>query len=153
MAVKRGFTLVELMIVVSLLGILAALVIPQFGSNTVEAKTSALSSNLAAIRKQIELYRYHHQESLPAAEGESGTDFVQRMTGRTDATGAPGVAFGPYFLRVPANPFNERDSIRVGGAAAGANTDGWRFDPVTGQFQADDNLDINGDGTLDHTTL
>jgi len=153
MAAKRGFTLVELMIVVSLLGILAALVIPQFGSNTAEAKTSALSSNLAAIRKQIELYRYHHQDLLPAAVGDSGADFIQRMTGKTDATGAPGVAFGPYFLRVPVNPFNDRGSVRIGGAAAGANTDGWRFDPATGQFQADDNLDLDGDGTPDHTML
>jgi general secretion pathway protein G len=153
MSAKRGFTLVELMIVISLLGILAALVIPQFGSNTSEAKTSALSSNLAAIRKQVQLYRHHHQEFLPAAEGETGADFIRRMTTKTDAAGNPGVAFGPYFVRMPANPFNDLATVRVGGAAAGANTHGWRVDPLTGEFQADDNIDANNDGILDHATL
>jgi general secretion pathway protein G len=153
MSAQRGFTLVELMIVVALLGILAAIVIPQFGSNTSEAKTSALSSNLAAIRKQIELYRYHHLEALPAAVGETGADFTRRMTKQTDTTGSPGVRFGPYFLRMPVNPFNDLDTVRVGDAGAGANTHGWRFDPISGRFQADDNLDANLDGIPDHVEL
>ena len=153
MSEKRGFTLVELMIVVSLLGILAALVIPHFGSNTSEAKTSALSSNLATIRKQIELYRHHHEERLPAKVGEADGDFTRRMTTKTDAMGDPGSKFGPYFLRMPTNPFNNLATVRVGDAAAGANTHGWRFDPLTGQFQADDNLDANGDGVVDHATF
>lgn len=153
MATKRGFTLVELMIVISLLGILAALVVPQFGSNTTEAKTAALKSNLAAIRKQIELYRYHHEELLPAAEGETGADFIRRMTTKTDTAGDPGAAFGPYFLRVPENPFNDLATVRIGGAGPGASTHGWRFDPLTGQFQADDNIDANSDGILDHVAL
>mgnify|MGYP001239140831 CR=1 FL=1 len=150
MSARRGFTLVELMIIVAILGILAAIVIPEFGSNTCEAKTSALSSDLAAIRKQIELYRYHHQEQLPAAVGETGDDFVRRLTTKTDKAGNSGTAFGPYFLRMPVNPFNNRDTVRIGDVAAGANTHGWRFDPVTGQFCADDNFDADGDGTLDH---
>jgi general secretion pathway protein G len=153
MSTKRGFTLVELMIVVALLGILAAIVIPQFGSNTSEAKTSALNSNLTAVRKQIELYRYHHQEQLPALLGETGDDFSRRMTTKTDALGYAGAQFGPYFLRMPANPFNDLDTVRIGNAAAGANTHGWRLDPATGQFQADDNIDANRDGVLDHVGL
>ena len=153
MSAKQGFTLVEMMIVVSLLGILAALVIPQFGSNTAEAKTAALSSNLAAIRKQIALYRYYHQELPPAAAGETGADFVRRMTTKTDATGAAGTTYGPYFLRMPANPFNDLATVRIGGAAAGANTHGWRFDPVSGEFLSDDNIDANGDGIRDSAKL
>jgi general secretion pathway protein G len=153
MNMKHGFTLVELMIVVALLGILAAIVVPQFASNTSEAKVSALASDLAAVRKQIELYRYHHQEQLPAAVGEIGDDFVRRMTTKTDAAGNAGAKYGPYFLRIPVNPFNDRDTVRIGDAAAGANTHGWRFDPATGQFQADDNIDANRDGILDHVGL
>lgn len=153
MIAKRGFTLVEIMIVVALLGILAAIVVPQFSSNTSEAKVSALSSNLAAIRKQVELYRYHHQEQWPAAVSEAGADFIRRMTTKTDAAGNAGTQYGPYFLRMPANPFNNLDTVRVGDAGAGANTHGWRFDPATGQFQADDNIDANVDGILDHVGL
>lgn len=150
MVTQRGFTMVELMIVVALLGILAAIVVPQFNSSTSEAKTSALCSDLAAIRKQIELYRYHHQERMPAAIGETGDDFVRRLTTQTDMNGNAGVAFGPYFLRMPVNPFNNLATVRIGDAAAGANTHGWRFDPITGQFLADDNIDADGDGTIDH---
>jgi general secretion pathway protein G len=137
MHANRGFTLVELMIVISLLGILAALVVPQFSSNAAEARESALGTNLATVRKQIELYRYHHQGQLPAAEGETGDDFIRRMTTKTDAEGNPGGSFGPYFQRMPPNPYNNRATVRIGGAAAGADTDGWRFDPQTGQLEAD----------------
>jgi general secretion pathway protein G len=153
MITKRGFTLVELMIVVALLGILAAIVVPQFASNTSEAKVSALASDLAAVRKQIELYRCHHQDSLPATVGETGNDFIRRMTTKTDAAGNAGAQNGPYFLRMPVNPFNDQDTVRIGDAAAGANTHGWRFDPATGQFQADDNIDADRDGIADHVRL
>lgn len=137
MHANRGFTLVELMIVVSLLGILAALVVPQFSSNASEARESALGTNLAAVRKQIELYRYHHQGQLPAFEGETSDDFVRRLTAKTDVDGNPGGDFGPYFQRMPPNPFNSLTTVRIGGEPAGANSHGWRFDPQTGHFQGD----------------
>lgn len=153
MFTQRGFTLVELMIVVAILGILAAIVIPQFSSSTNEARTAALGSDLAAIRKQIDLYRYHHQEQLPAAVGETGADFIRRLTTKTDMAGNSGGDFGPYFLRMPVNPFNNLSTVRIGDVAAGANTHGWRFDPVSGQFLADDSTDADSDGVLDHIAL
>jgi len=45
------------------------------------------------------------------------------------------------------------DTVRVGGAPAGAGTDGWRFDPVSGELQADDRQDTDGDGIAEHTRL
>ncbi len=61
MRAKSGFTLVEILIVVVILGILAAIVIPQFTSASTEAKQSALVSNLQSVRSQIELYKIHHK--------------------------------------------------------------------------------------------
>jgi general secretion pathway protein G len=153
MKIRYGFTLVEILIVVSILGILAAIVIPQYSSSTSEAQDAGLRSNLVTVRKQIELYKIHHQGLLPAAEGETHADFQRRMTQKTDEWGDPGIKFGPYMERVPLNVYNKLSTVRIGGAPAGSNTDGWRFDPTTGQFQADDNYDGNADGLADHVNL
>jgi general secretion pathway protein G len=54
---QRGFTLIEILIVVVILGILAAIVIPQFTNASQDAQVSAVKSQLQTIRSQIELYR------------------------------------------------------------------------------------------------
>jgi type II secretion system protein G len=149
----HGFTLVEVLIVVSILGIMAAIVMPHYNSSTAEAQLAALRSNLHVVRKQLELYKIHHNGIWPAAVGETSADFARRMVTKTDGDGAPSTQFGPYLERVPVNKYNDRATVRVGEAAAGANTDGWRFDPLTGEFQADDNYDANKDGLPDHVGL
>jgi general secretion pathway protein G len=153
MKTVHGFTLVEVLIVVSILGIMAAIVVPHYGSSTAEAQLAALQSNLHVVRKQLELYKIHHHGLWPAAVGETSADFTRRMVTKTDANGAPGTEFGPYLERMPTNKYNSRATVRVGGAAAGASTDGWRFDPLSGEFQADDNYDGNNDGVPDHVRL
>jgi prepilin-type N-terminal cleavage/methylation domain-containing protein len=54
--VRHGFTLIEILIVVVILGILAAIVIPQFTDAAGEASRANLQSQLQTIRSQIELY-------------------------------------------------------------------------------------------------
>jgi len=153
MKTRNGFTLMEIMVVVVLLGILAVIVVPQFSSATMQAQTSALRKDLQTVRKQIELYEQQHNETGPAAAGETGVDFERRMTTQTDAEGAVGTDYGPYLERMPTNPFNNLDTVRVGGAPAGINAQGWRFDPATGQFQADDAYDRDHDGVADHASF
>jgi prepilin-type N-terminal cleavage/methylation domain-containing protein len=63
MQAKRGFTLVEILIVVVILGILAAIVIPQFTQASTEAKSNSLASDLQSLRSQIELYKVQHNTS------------------------------------------------------------------------------------------
>ena len=135
---KSGFTLVEILVVVVILGILAAIVIPQYTDASTEVKTSALSADLRRVRTQLELYKFQHNGQLPAVTGEAGADFERRMTTTTDANGNASPDYGPYIQRIPVNPFNNLNTIRIDGAAAGANTEGWRFDTPTGAFQADD---------------
>src|SRR5262245_25153951 len=84
----RGFTLVELLIVVIILGILAAIVAPQFTSASGDASLSAMTSDLALLRRQLELYRAQHNGIYPRL-----AQFAAQMTAKTKvdgtATGSP----------------------------------------------------------------
>ena len=138
MKAKSGFTLVEILIVVVILGILAAIVIPQFTEASTEAKTSSLCTDLQTMRSQIELYKVQHNDDLPGAGTAS---FEESMTQKTDITGAPDAAgaYGPYLQKIPTNPFNDLNTVQVeaGNTGLGGGNTGWHFDSTTGAFHAD----------------
>ena len=137
MANKAAFTLVELLIVVVLLSVLAV-VVPHISGAGEETENSELVADLLKVRSQIELYKFHHGGRLPASEGESTADFMRRMTKKTNSNGDLDGEFGPYLPGLPANPFNKSATVRIDGDPAGANAGGWRFDTMSGVFQADD---------------
>jgi prepilin-type N-terminal cleavage/methylation domain-containing protein len=62
--IRRGFTLIEILIVVVILGILAAIVVPQFTNAADEANDAAVRSQLQTLRGQIELY-YAQNSAYP----------------------------------------------------------------------------------------
>ena len=136
MKAKSGFTLVEILIVVVILGILAAVVIPQFTEASTEAKTSSLCTDLQMMRSQIELYKIQHNDDLP---GDGTASFVDALIGQTDVAGAAGTDYGPYIQKFPLNQFNDLDTVQVeaGTAGLGGGNTGWHFDTTTGQFHAD----------------
>ena len=106
-----GFTLVEILIVVVILGILAAIVIPQFTQASTEAREASLRSNLQSVRSQIELFKIQHNDFAPT----SAALFLAEMTGRTDQNRTVNVAgeFGPYLQAIPVNPFTSGDTINA----------------------------------------
>jgi len=140
---RSGFTLVEILVVVVILGILGAIVIPQFASAGTQARTSRLCSDLQVMRVQIGLYKIQHNDELPGTA--SGVDFVQAMGNKTDADGALNAngAYGPYIPRVPINPFNNLDTIEIDGVLGGG-THAWYYNTATGDFRADtdDHIDL-----------
>lgn len=102
---SKAFTLVEILIVVVILGILAAIVVPQFTSASQEAQASNVASQLQTVRNQIELYRVRHNGAYPDL-ATAWTDIV-----------------GPDYLR--SAPVNPRTSSSVVGAE-GPDT-GWQW--------------------------
>ena len=116
---KTGFTLVEILIVVIILGILAAIVIPQFTNASQDARESSLLSQLQTLRSQIELYKLQHHDALP--------DLVTNWDPMTTATNSLGAAatlptdsFGPYMQSAPTNPINTLSTVTNGNTALAA---------------------------------
>ena|SRR5437588_2471849 len=95
--IRRGFTLIEILIVVIILGILAAIVIPQFTNASTQAKQSSLASTVQTLRSQIALYRLQHGDTLP--------DLVTNWDPltKTSTYGNPAQTLGPYMQSIPAN--------------------------------------------------
>ena len=147
MKAKRGFTLVEILIVVVILGILAAIVIPQFTGASTQAKLSALVSDLQTMRSQVELYKLEHNEQLPSA---AAVGFELALTGQTTVLGAAGTDYGPYLQKLPTNQFVDLATFNVADNAvpAGDNTFGWSFDSITGETYPN-YVDADGDGASD----
>ena len=159
---RSGFTLVELLIVVVILGVLAAIAIPQFGSNTEDAKLSALDSSLAELRNAVELYYHQHSAVYPGAKketdgsdvstaAEAATAFEKQLTLYSDASGKTATSkdathkYGPYLKRgLPTNPFNSLSTVICDIAttdittAASSGTAGWKFYIKTGRLIAND---------------
>ncbi len=140
---NKAFTLVEILIVVIILGILAAIVIPQFTKASEDARESALASDLQMIRSQLELYKVQHLESYP--DEALLADWQLQLTGQTDNIGDPGTDFGPYMQTFPKNQFapsavqsNVTFVNAAGAVPLGDDASGWWFNRADGKFAPND---------------
>ncbi len=123
---NKGFTLVEILIVVVILGILAAIVIPQFSDASTQSKVSNMQSSLQTMRSQISLYKIQHNDTPPAlATFEDQMTLFTDIAGGTNATRDATHIYGPYLQTVPNNPFTNLNTVVAPGAAAGAA--GWEY--------------------------
>ena len=129
---RRAFTLIEILIVVVILGILAAIVIPQFTDASQDAMDASVRSQLQTIRGQIELYNIHNPATPYDASTPLATFWQPLLTGN-------------YLHSAPKNPM-QNGSTLVGDEAD--DDFGWAwYEAVAGQtwslgFYA---VDVNGD--------
>ncbi len=136
---RQGFTLVEVLIVVVILGILAAIVVPQFASATQSSQSSSLTGSLRTLRAQLELYYSHHNSTYPTLDqldvpGEEWNVLTQRtdVNGNIGDPPIDGVHnHGPYIKQMPSNPFENGSRTVEAAAAAGV---GWVYDENTGEL-------------------
>ena len=129
---KAGFTLIEILIVVIILGILAAIVIPQFSSASNDARKSNVQTTAQTLRSQVALYRLQHQDTLPDI-----ATFWDKMTRYSNAAGATqatkdeatGFVYGPYMQQIPTNSLNGLNTVgpTIGDADPVADC-GWAYD-------------------------
>ena len=160
---RAGFTLVEILIVVIILGVLAAVAIPRFSDFVSDGEESALDVNLSQLRKMVELYYHEHGGVYPGVVNEvngnpvsnanqAETAFLAQVTLYSDKAGKTNndktaiFRYGPYVKRVglPKNPFNKDSDITCDIVIADiANitsdgTTGWKFYILTGRLMAND---------------
>ncbi|MFH1074681.1 MAG: type II secretion system protein [Candidatus Firestonebacteria bacterium] len=73
---KKGFTLIELMIVVAIIGILAAVAIPRFAQMLDKSREGATKGNLSAIRSAVSIYYSEKEGVWPADLSTSFTSYL-----------------------------------------------------------------------------
>ena len=134
---NKGFTLVEILIVVVILGILAAIVIPQFTNASQTAKASSLISQLQTIRSQLELAQIQHNGVYPDLVTNGWTPLTTE-TEPNDTTYAAGDAsgneVGPYLQQAPSNAFAADPNAPT--AVAADDSAAWNYDSTTGMIRA-----------------
>lgn len=103
-----AFTLVELMIVVAILGILAAIVLPEFQSHSQKAKEAAAKDNLRILREAILRYAAEHNDVAPGYPGNDPSSTPNNL-----AFNAQMITNKTYLSGHTKNPFNNVTYIRV----------------------------------------
>lgn len=149
---NKAFSLVELIIVVTILGILAAMVVPTFQGHITQARETAAKDNLKVMRTQIEVYKMQHQGVPPGYISGSGAPTsllalqftaTTKVTGEVSTSTIPSGEYvnGPYIKKIPENPFNKLATISYvadGTAFATAvdgTSSGWLYKKETGEFK------------------
>ena len=134
---RKGFTLVEILIVVVILGIIALIVAVEFAGTSNAARETSLAKDLQMIRRQIGVFKNRHMGTLP---GQDNRDIVAQLTSKTDDAGLvteDGI-HGPHMPIFPTNPFTNTSTVECGTGSPGGGDYGWYYNTETGDFRPDD---------------
>ena len=131
-----AFTLVEVLIVVAILGILAAIVLPEVQGYTEKAKENAAKDNLRILRETIERYAANNNDIPPGYPNNDTSNLPIMVAFRIK------IINENYLNEIPKNPFNNMDLFRIiadfqslPDAATGEY--GWIYQPKTKTIKLD----------------
>lgn len=135
------FTMVDLMIVVTIMAIVTAVAMPLVSAAGDQAKATTLQQNLHMLRSQIELYKLEHRGDIPLLY--QGT--FPQLTEATNVQGIPGPAgknfpLGPYMRTIPTNPYTGVSVItpvETFPPTQATKVGGWLYHQATGQIAPD----------------
>ncbi|WP_222424085.1 type II secretion system protein [Desulfamplus magnetovallimortis] len=119
----RGFTLIEMLIVVSIMGILASIAMPSFQKNIIQSREASLKNTLFVLRDVIDQYNAdngHYPETLDALVEnnyirtlpvdpftKTTTSWITVLSDQEGETGIYDVHSGSYKVSLDGVPYNE----------------------------------------------
>ena len=135
----QAFSIIELVIVLVIIGVIAAIAVPRLTRGATNASATALAADLAALRNAVELYRAEHEGSFPTV-----ANFVNQLTQFSDTPGTGfgavadvgnGIVYGPYLKAIPPLPVGSNKGAT--GVAHNANpATAWYYTETTGEITA-----------------
>lgn len=117
---KRGFTLIELMLVVAIIGLLSAIAIPKFANLVVKAKEAVIKGHLGTLRSALNIYYADNEGVYPSAVYgalkivlTTGGKYLDKIPVITIPT-VPGHVGIPQFNTPPVDDFRFTDAASGG---------------------------------------
>ena len=133
---KAGFSLVELIIVIVIVGVVAAIAVPRFSGASQSAVDGAVAADLETLRKAIDVYQCEHMGRYPelARFAEQLTQYTD-VNGNVSPTRGGAYTYGPYIRALP--PLRVGPNRGCTGVAdtAGSNV-GWVYNEKCGHITA-----------------